>query len=545
MKRQISTILILFSFLAAQAQITEVTGWGVHNLNNVTIDIPDPGTVDYVIVEAVYKSKINFAGKQVRFFDSNDIFWADLVPVEVNLNYSSIKDDYLGYAQATFPGASIGPEGITLDQMDSFGGIHSFVAYIFRTIPNPGYYSVSDFTHAYMFYNGPANAYVCNLPIATDSDSRDATVKVVLSEMTNDQRRCIIQVSDGYQTTEVTVNTYDPLLGESLNIVPITLMDVPGDVTNISVTVYSPINDFSPTRGDSYITGAITVDVEYEEEIVVPDEYCTLSQGFYGNAGGFFQGYSTYDLLDMLLSEPLVIGHVSGYRFIASTPECVIQRLPGGGPSVALTGNALNCEAVGFQTLPGGRIKNALLAQTITMGLNLRLDENLGDLALADLPFGNYSYFINKLGSNATVGDLYAAANLVLSGSNPNSLNLSKITDGLSKITEHFVECKPLIGNKSAIASQNPIGEDFPEIAIYPNPVASQATIEFTTPNSDYTTIEIYNMLGSKVQILYQGYTLAEETNTAYLNASGYNKGVYLVVMKNGDFIKREKISIK
>jgi hypothetical protein len=543
MKTLLTTFLLSFSFLAVQTQIIDVTGWGVHNLNNVTIDIADPATVDYVIVEAVYKSKIDFTGKQVKFYDNDDMFWADLVPVEVNLNYSSIKDDYLGYAQATFPGTNIGPEGISLDQLDNLGSIHSFVAYIFRTVPNTGYYSVSDFTHVYMFYNGPANAYVYNVPIAADLDSRDATVKVVLSEMTDDQRRCIIQVSDGYQTVEVTVNTYDPALGESLNIVPITLMDVPGDVTNISVTIYSPINDFSPTRGDSYITGAITVDVEYEED--VPEEYCTLSQGFYGNAGGYFNGYSTYDLLAMLLSEPLVIGHVSGYRFIASTPGCIIQRLPGGGPAAMLTGDALNCEANGFPTLPGGRIKNSLLAQTIALGLNLRLDDNLGDLALADLPFGDYPYFMNYLGSDATVGDLYAEANLVLSGSNQYGLNLSKIADGVSKITEHFVECQPLIGDKSAVAPQNQITDGFSEISIYPNPVASQATIEFTALNSDYTTIEIYNMLGSKVQTLYQGYTNAGETNSTYLNASVFNKGVYIVVMKNGDFVKREKISIK
>lgn len=543
MKTLLTTFLLLFSFLAVQTQTIDVTGWGVHNLNNVTIDIADPATVDYVIVEAVYKSKVNFAGKQVKFYDNDDIFWADLVTVEVDLNYSSIKDDYLGYAQATFPGTSIGPEGITLDQLDNLGSIHSFVAYIFRTVPNASYYSVSDFTHVYMFYNGPANAYVYNVPIAADMDSRDVTVKVVVTEMTADQRRCIIQVSDGYQTEEVTINTFDPVLGEALNIVPITLMDVPGDVTNISVTIYSPIQDFTPTRGDSFITGAITVDVEYEE--TPPGEYCTLTQGFYGNAGGTFNGYSTYDLLAMLLTEPLVIGHASGYRFIASTPGCILQRLPGGGPAAMLTADALNCEATGFLTHKDGRSKNILLSQTITLGLNLRLDLNLGDLALADLPFGDYQYFINYLGANATIADLYAEANLVLSGSNQYGLNLGDLAEAVGKINDYFDECQPLYADKSAVAPQNLIAADFSEISIYPNPVASQATIEFTSPNSDYTTIEVYNMLGSKVQTLYQGYTNADETNSAYLNASGFNKGVYIVVMKNGDFVKREKISIK
>ncbi|MFU8843894.1 MAG: T9SS type A sorting domain-containing protein [Bacteroidales bacterium] len=544
MKTLFTTCVLLFSFIAVQAQVIEVTGLGVHNQNNVILDIPDPATIDHVVVEAIYKSKVDFTNPQlqVKFYDNDDNFFADVVPVEVDLNYSSIQDDFLGYAQATFPGTNIGPEGITLDQLGTLGSIHSFIAYIFRTVPNPYYYSVSDFNHVYMFYNGPANAYVYNIPIGTDMDPRDVTAKVVLSEMTADQRRCIIQVSDGYQTEEVTINTFDPMLGEALNIVPITLMGVPGDVTNITVTVYSPINDFSPTRGDSFITGAVTVNVDYEED--PPGDYCTLTQGFYGNAGGTFNGYSTYDLLAMLLSEPLVIGHASGYRFIAHTPGCILQRLPGGGPAAMLTADGLNCEANGFLTHKDGRSKNILLNQTITLGLNLRLDTDLGDLALADLPFGDYPYFINHLGANATIGDLYDEANLVLSGSNQYGLDLGMLADGVGKINDYFDECQPLYEDKSGLAAQNLIAEDYAEIVIYPNPVASQATIEFTALNADYTTVEIYNMLGSKVQTLYQGYTNAGETNYTYLNASGLNKGVYIVVMKNGNFVKREKINV-
>jgi hypothetical protein len=524
-----------------QSQIIEVNGWGVHNLNHHTLAIPDPATIDHVVVEAIYKSKIDFAGKQVRFYDNDDNVFANIVPVELELNFSWITDDYLGYAQATFPGANIGPEGITLDQQDNLGSIHSFIAYIFRTDPNAGYYSVSDFNHVYMFYNDVANAYTYDVPIGTDVSDRDVTIKVMITEMALDDRRCIIQASDGYQTIEKTITT--PNMGLSLNIEPFTLLGVPGDVTNIQVTIYSPpYNNNAPDRGDSFITGAVVIDVESDS---VPNgEYCTLTQGFYGNAGGTFNGYSTYDLLAMLLSDPLVIGDAGGYQFVASTPECILLRLPGGGPSAMLTGNSFNCEANGFPTFKDGRIRNILLAQTITLGLNLRLDEDLGDLLLSDLPFGNYQYFIDHLGANATIADLYAEVNLVLSGTNQYGLNLGSLEKGVTLINDKFDECQPLYPDKSVIASQGFLAEDFSEIAIYPNPVAAQATIEFTVQNTDYTTIEIYNMLGSKVQTLYQGYTVAGETNYAYLNASGFNKGVYLVVMKNGNSVKREKLNI-
>lgn len=263
MKTLIITVLTLLSFLAVQSQVTiDVIGAGVHDVQVYTLVIPDFSTVDQVIVEAVYKSKIPFAGKQVKFYDSDDTFFADLVPVELELNFSSIKDDFLGYAQATFPGASLGPEGITLDQLNNFSSIHSFTAYIYRSDPGAGKYSVADFTHVYMFYNDVANAYVYDIPISTAFESRDVTAKVVITEMLWDTRRCIIQVSDGYQTEEVTLRTWDPLLGDALNIENITLYDVPGDVTNITVTIYSPAMFYGVNRGDSFISGAVVIDVD-------------------------------------------------------------------------------------------------------------------------------------------------------------------------------------------------------------------------------------------------------------------------------------------
>ena len=51
--------------------------------------------------------------------------------------------------------------------------------------------------------------------------------------------------------------------------------------------------------------------------------------------------------------------------------------------------------------------------------------------------------------------------------------------------------------------------------------------------------------MGSKLSTVFNANTNAGETNTVSFNASDLPSGVYLVVFRNGDNMKREKINIK
>lgn len=149
------------------------------------------------------------------------------------------------------------------------------------------------------------------------------------------------------------------------------------------------------------------------------EEYCGLTQGFYGNWGGKWNGMTTIELLDMLIppGDPVVVG-VPGNRSITfpdGSEHCIIGFLPGGGPSAVLdpglgdvTVNPSTCEfmAAPNPTLPvnpelgtmamigsltadrrlllddEGRFRNTLLSQTLTLSLNVRLDPGLSDMPI-------------------------------------------------------------------------------------------------------------------------------------------------------------------
>jgi hypothetical protein len=127
-----------------------------------------------------------------------------------------------------------------------------------------------------------------------------------------------------------------------------------------------------------------------------PPEVCTLTQGFYGNAGGAFNGTRTLSLLQSLLSTgDLVVGKPGrSVRIQLPAAACIIQRLPAGGPPRELPialGDATLSSAT-CQTAPTPlhvtsteRFYNVLLGQAITLALNTRLSAGLAGLDICNI----------------------------------------------------------------------------------------------------------------------------------------------------------------
>src|SRR5262249_15842927 len=140
-----------------------------------------------------------------------------------------------------------------------------------------------------------------------------------------------------------------------------------------------------------------------------------LTQGAYGQPGGVFtspgncyNGLGTLNLIKALLGDtsirncglpnpdPLVVG-VLGTRSLTiplSAAQCVMTRLPATGSASALPNfgdkilqNPNSCNVSGTPALPlkNGKFNNILLGQTITLGLNLRLDPTLANLDLTTI----------------------------------------------------------------------------------------------------------------------------------------------------------------
>jgi hypothetical protein len=251
------------------------------------------------------------------------------------------------------------------------------------------------------------------------------------------------------------------------------------------------------------------------------DVYCTKTQGFFGNYGGMYcDSVSTIDLLDDLLGQgPLVLGSL-GRSFTVDTDEadCVITALPGGGPSnmigmgnFGFNGNCL--PTGGIPIFSGGRWKNELAAQTLTLGLNMRIAEGavggeLGSFVLeapcfitaassgcgdADaylvpeteevhcIPQSVFDYF----DSNPTVLDLYNLANSALGGANT-GVNRGHITAAISAINEGFDECRFLMGYSAnpGIAAARSIEVNANEpvsFQLSPNPTRDIVRMKFSS----------------------------------------------------------------
>ena len=123
-------------------------------------------------------------------------------------------------------------------------------------------------------------------------------------------------------------------------------------------------------------------------------EYCGLTQGFYGNRGKW-NGIPSIVLLDSLITAeaPLVLG-VPGLRsltFAEGSEGCIIALLPGAGTPTILNPTPVDavidpvtCEITPMIRTAHGRIRNILLAQMITLSLNMRLDPNLADMPMCE-----------------------------------------------------------------------------------------------------------------------------------------------------------------
>lgn len=549
MKIQVFLPLIasLLLSITAQAQTIEIEGKGVLDEPISTLHFEDHHHIDHVVVEAVYKKSHSPACSPVRFYDEDESYTVKNEAIECQLTDRPDNYDCCPcYFTATFN--SIDHEGITLDQMENVGAIYSFIAYVYRNTGSLEHYSFANCSHALCYRNGESHAYNCHIPINAAEGNRNITVKLAISEMSFDERIAVIQLNDGHHTYDQIIER--PNMGNALNIVQYELLDVPGYVSDITVSIYSPAS----SQGDSFIAGGIVLDVE---QLAPPQMYCTKTQGFYGNPNGQFNQISTSELLDELLASDLVVGGPGHSLTLGQADvECLMARLPGGGKPDHLTADATCMNPEGILLHDDGRFKNSLLSQTITLGLNLRLDEKLGHLPLMEMDFLIHKHILEALGENGNVKDLYIMANTALADENTNGVNFCKIKTALTNINNFFNDCSylPIFSGPNCpdcIDPESPeaTGEDqsltqTASIRIFPNPLQSTSQITFSPGEEAPVTIEILDMQGHFIKRVYQGTTPPNQNVTIPFNVTSISNGIYLLRMINGNQLLIEKINI-
>ncbi len=573
MKKSVLFLSLLLGLsLYASAQIVDLYGKGIKGDSVTTICFGNPSNVTSVIAKAHFKHSYLDANGPVDYINCDGDHFCNIQACEYNYAVSWV-DPFTGHF--TFTLDTVDLLGVTEKSMQNLHGLYSYFLFVSRDLPAPTHYSVYSTDNVFFYRNGVNDPFVYNLTINSGSDDRTLIVTVPISELNDDNRKAVIDVTAGDKTKHVEL--YAPNKGESLNLTPIVLEDVDEDVTTVQVSIYSPKT--SAWDGDSFITGGAVVNV-------LSDKHCSYTQGFYGNYGGTVCGsQSTYDLMYGLLYEDLVLG--GGNNTLTLTRDgtgddgsgdgvdCLIGRLPGGGKSAKLKGAATCDNPVGIKLhKKSGRFKNSLLSQAITLGLNLRFDVNLGRVRLEDNVMytteaedcsdpesegdGESEDFeigekvINYLGNDNTIDDLFALANSALAGDDISPLKLKDVTKALAAINEVFDECRLLDGfesecddgddddDKNAIV----VNSGIDALKVYPNPTTDRCTIAFTPETDGKTTVELYDIMGSRVGILLDKYTLEGERYSIDFSSHELTAGIYIVIVRNGTTIQKQKVSI-
>ncbi|MBI3720447.1 MAG: hypothetical protein HY252_17855, partial [Sphingobacteriales bacterium] len=308
------------------------------------------------------------------------------------------------------------------------------------------------------------------------------------------------------------------------------------------------------------------------------EAFCTYTQGYYGNPGGkscdgTTGGLSTRQLINKSLnawtsngSTDWIIGKPGrGIVITNADADWIIKYLPGGGASKALKpGDCDISDPLCMKNnLRNGRINNTLLAQTLTLGLNMGIKGTLGSLQLkggmylntADLAggcgttaikpcqydvYGNVTYspyhsymlpanvlnYLSGIGK-ANVSGLFELANKLLGGDAvPAGLTLSDVASAEDILNNAFDECKafagwsaqpatcpkPLLGR--AISPVTMVTTQQLTVRAYPNPYDENITFVINSPESGRGKLNLFNMKGEQVSTVFDGNVEANKTLT-------------------------------
>jgi hypothetical protein len=260
-----------------------------------------------------------------------------------------------------------------------------------------------------------------------------------------------------------------------------------------------------------------------------------------------------------------------------------MAKLPGTGQATTLPAGDgifnLDCSTTTPIVLNSSqRFDNILLTQTITLGLNLRLDTSLNSLLISDnwlvtvngtegndglcgteddIPTADsVARFIpqtvidalNSLYGSATIGNLFDLANRALGGQATAGVSLNDINAAVSAVNEAFDNCRFMVDffhtNPLRITSIGNMDADENVIRAYPNPLQDAATFEFRVIKSGKALLEVYNLKGQKIAALFDGYVEAGRTYKVNFDAAQISSGAYIYVFNTGDKSYRKRLII-
>ena len=97
---------------------------------------------------------------------------------------------------------------------------------------------------------------------------------------------------------------------------------------------------------------------------------------------------------------------------------------------------------------------------------------------------------------------------------------------------------------QDGILSNSELIQDFSILKAYPNPFNPVLTIEFSTLNTEFIEVSIYDIMGHKVENLFSSIVESNQLQTLIWDASNYSSGDYLVHLKSESQFKTYKVTL-
>jgi hypothetical protein len=319
-------------------------------------------------------------------------------------------------------------------------------------------------------------------------------------------------------------------------------------------------------------------------------DYCTYTQGYYGNAGGKScsegEQYSTLQLIQKALGKgTIVLGNPTfnkTFTIAYGDAATLISILPGGGSPTALsyTGNRTP-STLPSSMLKNGKINNVLLSQTITLALNVRINQGMDSFQLRsdkylmtqdvvscgsnDLKECSYHSYrlsemvVNALNGNRTVSDLLKLANNALAGSLPMGVSYGDVAKAVDLLNNAYDGCRygwysdtvvycadqNLYSSASNLtASEQPVqvnveqGLRQPSVKAFPNPFDDMVRFTIESPENIQCNLMLYTASGKLISKVFDGRVEANVARTVQIMVPSIYRGAIMYVLSyNGQVV--------
>ena len=244
---------------------------GLRGLLPTRLTIPDPGSVESVYVEVVYKGKL--PATNLHYAIKAKLSTGELVTLTPKL----IQGTWGANGVAAFT-ASVGATAhVQLDFEVEEATAQSMLLYVLRRDPTNDSYQAGTYASVY----GHATTKTFSIPVPRDNRTRDITVTIPVTEITTDGRVLDFVVSAGgrQRAFRRQWNAGFPFDNECcIDSVQATLYGVTGDFDKVDVSIISPPTTATP-RGQSFVVSGI-VQAEVSPvcgklDLTLPDDICT------------------------------------------------------------------------------------------------------------------------------------------------------------------------------------------------------------------------------------------------------------------------------